>query len=64
MASNLRTELEKFAVEVNHLKDTYGIPVKEGINLLMLTLNYNITLRQMGLAQPAPAPEEPEDGEG
>lgn len=64
----LLKEIEYFANIINSLKSTFRIQPSDGINLLGLVLNYNITLRQMGMVAPRPQPvieeEENDDGEG
>lgn len=62
--SNLLLELERFADALNSLKQSHRIQTADGIQLLGLTLNYNITLRQMGMFNPQPAAEESDDDEG
>ena len=63
--SNLQIEMENFGTLLNNLKQTHRIQIADGIQLLALTLNYNITLRQMGFGQKAPeAPQQEEDTDG
>lgn len=58
--SNLLVEMEQFADVLNSLKQSHRIQTSDAINLLNLTLNYNITLRQMGMV-PKPVEEEAEE---
>ena len=62
--SNLLLEVERFADIVNSIKKTHHIQHPHAINLLQLTLNYNLTLRQMGLILGPEEAEGESDDEG
>lgn len=55
-------QLDEMGHYVNYLSANYRLKASDAISLLGLILNYNITVRQMGLTGTSPVAQEQPDG--